>query len=142
MSQASDYLEVELRKHLFRTGSFTKPTVLAIGLASAAVTDAMTGATVTELADANGYARQTLNPLDANWSAPDSTGGVTKNQAAITFGPATGSDWTTATHFFIADSATWGAGNILCYGTLTASKTVAVGDYGQFNVDDLVVTIA
>lgn len=30
MAAMSDYLEVELRKHIFRTGSFTKPTVLAV----------------------------------------------------------------------------------------------------------------
>lgn len=142
MSQMSDYLEVEVRKHIFRTGSFTKPTVLAIALCTAAPTDASTGATIVEMPDANGYARQTLNPLDANWSAPDATGGLTRNQAAITFGPVTGSDWAAATHVAILDSATWGAGNMLLYGTLTLPKTGTVGDTIVFSIDTLAITFA
>ena len=44
MANASDYLEVELRKHIFRTGSFTKPTVLAVGLFTVTPSDAGGGA--------------------------------------------------------------------------------------------------
>lgn len=141
MSALSDYAEVEVRKHFFRTGSFTKPTVLAVGLATAATTDANTGATVTEVANSNAYARVTDNPLDANWSAPDSTGGLTDNVAAIVFPTATGS-WGTCSHTFIADSATWGAGNILLHGALTASKAVGTNDIIQFAAGALDVTFA
>lgn len=142
MSAMSDYLEVEIRKHIFRTGSFTKPTVLAVALCTASPTDAGTGASMNELPNANGYARQTLNPLDANWSALSSTGGATANQAAITFGPCTSSDWAAVTHVAICDSATHGAGNMLLWGALAASKTVQVGDTVSFDVDDLVITFA
>ncbi len=141
MSAASDYLEVELRKHIFRTGSFTKPTVLAICLCTAAPTDASTGASITEPPDANGYDRQTLNPLDANWTAASATDGLTDNASAITFGPCVTADWATITHFAICDSATYGAGNMLLYGTIT-NKTIAVGDSYSIPVGDLNVTIA
>lgn len=137
----SDYLEGEIIKHIFRTGSFTKPTVLAIALCSAAPTDASTGATITELANANGYSRQSLNPLDANWTAPGA-GGLTDNASLITFGPATGSDWAQATHIAICDSATWGAGNMLLYGTLAVAKTVQVGDRLEFAIGAIDVTFA
>lgn len=141
MSQMSDYLEGQIRAHIFRTASFAKPTVLAIALCTAAPTDASTGATIAEVANANGYARQTLNPLDANWTAASSTDGLTDNASAITFPVATGS-WGTVTHVAICDSATWGAGNLLVYGTLDASKVVGSGDTFKFNIGDLNITFA
>src|SRR3990170_4352358 len=139
MSQMSDYLEVEIRKHIFRTGSFTKPTVLAIALCTAAPTDALTGATITEVANSYAYARQALNPLDANWTAPDSTGGVTANASLITFPAASGGNWGTITHIAICDSAAWGAGNMLFYGALTASKTITDGEQFKINAGSLTV---
>jgi len=142
MSAASDYLEGEIRKHIFRTGSFTKPTVLAIALCTAAPTDASTGATIAEVANANGYARQTLNPLDANWTAASSTDGLTDNASAITFPVCTGSPWGTVTHFAILDSATHGAGNVLIHGALAVSKVVGVGDTFSFPIGTLDVTVA
>lgn len=123
----SDYLEGQLRAHVFRTSSFTKPTVLAIALCTSATADANTGATVPELPNATGYARQTLNPLDANWTAVSSTDGLTDNVTALTF-TASGGDWGTISHIAIIDSATHGAGNVLFHGALSASKTIADGD--------------
>lgn len=141
MSAMSDYLEGQIRAHIFRTASFTKPTVLAIALCTAAPNDASTGATITEVANAGAYARQTLNPLDANWTAPDTTGGLTDNASAITFPVAT-ANWGTITHFVIVDSATHGAGNVLFHGALTASKVVNNGDQIKFNIGDLDITFS
>ena len=140
MSAKSDYLEGEILKHIFRTGSFTKPTVLAICLCTSAPTDASTGATIPEVTDAGSYARQTLNPLDANWTAPG-VGGLTDNASAITFPTATGA-WGTISHVAICDSATHGAGNMLYWGALAASKVVASGDVFKFNIGDLDITEA
>jgi hypothetical protein len=142
MASMSDYLEVELRKHIFRTGSFTKPTVLAVALCTAAPSDSSTGSTITEPNSGHGYARQTLNPGDGNWSAPNSTGGVTANQAALTFGPVTTSDWPQITHVAICDSATYGAGNLLFHGALSVAKTAQVGDTVTFDIDALTITFA
>ena len=140
MSAMSDYLESEVIKHIFRTGSFTKPTVLAVALCTAATTDAQTGATITEVANTGAYARTSLNPLDANWTAPGA-GGLTDNAAEITFPTAT-ANWGTVTHIAICDSATWGAGNVLLHGALTSSKTVNSGDTFKFTVGSLDVTFA
>lgn len=137
----SDFLEVELRKHIFRTGSYTKPTVLRVALATGATTDAQTGATITEVTNANAYARTGPDPLDANWTGASSTDGLTDNAAAITFPTATGS-WGTVTHAAIVDSATHGAGNSLLHGALTASKTVGNGDVISFAIGALDVTFA
>mgnify|MGYP003395698515 CR=1 FL=1 len=101
MSKMSDYLEVSLRTHIFRTGSFTKPTVLAISLHTADPTDAGTGTEVT----GGSYARVSRNPLDANWSAASATDGLTDNVADLVF-PAPTANWGIVTHFGIWDAAT------------------------------------
>lgn len=142
MSQMSDYLEGQIRAHLFRTATFAKPTVIAIALCTSAPTDASTGATIPELPNSNGYSRQTLNPSDSNWTAASATDGLTDNASAITFGPVTGSDWAQVTHVAILDSATHGAGNLLLYGTLTTPRTCQVGDSFQFAIGALDVTFA
>src|SRR3972149_2962302 len=47
-SEMSNYLEDQFVAHIFRTGSFTKPTVLGVGLWGVTLTDASTGATAGE----------------------------------------------------------------------------------------------
>lgn len=141
MAAMSNYLEDELIKHIFRTGSMTKPTVLAIALCTAATTDAQTGATITEVADANNYSRTSLNPLDANWAATNGSNGLTSNLSAIVFPQASGV-WGTITHIAVCDSATWGAGNVLFHGELAVSKTVNNGETFSFQIGDLTIALA
>lgn len=141
MSALADYAEVQIRGHMFRTLTFSKPSTIGICLCTSATADANTGATIPEVANSNAYARQGLAPADANWSAPDSTGGVTANVAAITFPTATGS-WGTVTHVALTDSTTYGSGNALLHGALTASKAVALNDVFQFAAGNLQVTFA
>lgn len=121
MSAMSDYLEVELRKHIFRTGSFTKPTVLAVGLFTAAPSDSGGGTEVS----GGSYARVQRDPLDANWTGASSTDGLTDNAAALTF-PAPTANWGQVTHFGIFDATS--AGNLLFWGALTTPKTINNGD--------------
>lgn len=136
MSQMSDYLEAELRKHIFRTGSFTKPSALYVALFTAAPSDAGGGTEVS----GGSYARAQLNPADANWSAPDATGGLTDNLAAITF-PAPTANWGQATHFAIFDAST--AGNMLIWGALATPKTINNGDPApSFPIGALDITFA
>lgn len=122
MAGASDYLEVQLRKHLLRTGSFTKPTALYLALWVGDPTD--TGSAGAEVSGGS-YARINLAPLDANWSAPDSTGGTSQNQSDITF-PSPTANWGTVTHFAIWDAVT--SGNMLFSGTLGVSRVINSGD--------------
>jgi hypothetical protein len=139
MAAMSDYLAGQIIAHIFRTASFTKPTTLAIALCSSAPVDTDTGALAgKEIANAGSYARQTLNPLDANWAAPSGSpsNDTTSNTPAITFPTAT-ADWGTITYVAICDSATYGGGNLLFYGPLTVSKTVSNGDTFQFAVGQL-----
>src|SRR3989304_3797378 len=121
MAAMSDYLEVELRKHIFRTGSFTKPTVLAVALYTGAPSDSGGGTEVS----GGSYARVQRDPLDANWTAPDTTGGLTDNAAALTF-PAPSANWGVVTHMAILDGTC--AGTFMVYGALTTPKTINSGD--------------
>lgn len=121
MSAMSDYLEVEIRKHVFRTGSFTKPTVLAVALFTAAPSDSGGGTEVS----GGSYARVQRDPLDANWTGASSTDGLTDNAAALTF-PTPTANWGTITHFGIFDATS--GGNLLFWGALTTPKTVNNGD--------------
>lgn len=121
MSAMTDFLEVELRKHVFRTGSYTKPTVLAVALYTAAPGETGGGTEVT----GGSYARVQRDPLDANWTGASGTDGLTDNAADLTF-PTPSANWGTVTHFAILDATT--AGNMLIYGALAASKTINNGD--------------
>lgn len=136
MSAMSDYLEDNLRKHIFRTGSYTKPTVLAVALYTAAPGEAGGGTEVS----GGSYARVQRDPLDANWTAPDTTGGLTDNVAALTF-PAPTANWGSITHMAILDATS--GGNFLIYGALTTAKTVNNGDPAPaFAIGALDVTFA
>lgn len=143
MSQMSDYLENQIIDHIFRTTAFTKPTVLAVALLTAAPTDAGGGTEVS----GNAYARVSLNPLDANWNGTQGnttgvssgTGGVTSNASVITF-PTPTASWGTVTHFGLYDATT--AGNLILWGTLTVSKVINNGDAVTFPAGSLQFTFA
>jgi hypothetical protein len=142
MASMSDYLETNLINHIFRTGSFAKPSTIAIALCTAAPTDASTGATITEVANTGGYARVNVGaPADANWAATSGGNGTTSNMAAITFPTAT-ADWNApVTHVAVVDSATYGAGNVLFWGALASPKTVTNGDTFQFAISQIQIQI-
>ena len=148
MAAMSDFLENKLIDWFFRaqaigiTGATaaagTGPANLYIGLLTAAPDDTKTGASVTEVANAGNYARVgVVSSMTASgWAGTQSagstaassgTGGTTSNNGAITFG-APSANWGVVSHFGIFDSGTWGAGNLLFWGALTASKTVNNGD--------------
>lgn len=139
MAAMSDYLEGEIRKHYARSGSWTKPSVLAVALITAATSDADTGASANEVPNSNAYARTALNPSDANWTAASATDGLTDNASDITFPTATGS-WGTITHIRMVDSTTHGAGNCTMHGALAASKAVGTGDIFKFVAGALDIT--
>jgi hypothetical protein len=121
MANMSDYLEGQLRAHIFRTASFTKPTALWVSLFTVTPADAGGGTEVT----GGSYGRVNVPPLDANWSAPDATGGLTDNVAAITF-PTPTANWGVVVAFGIHDAST--AGNLLVWGPITPNKTINNGD--------------
>jgi hypothetical protein len=139
MTQASDYLEVELRKHIFRTGSFVKPTTIYVGLYTVTPSDAGGGTEVT----GGSYARAvsgTSAPLDANWTAASAVDGITTNAVDVTF-PAPTANWGNVVAFGIFDALT--AGNLLVWGPLTTPKTINASDPApKFLAGQLSITFA
>jgi hypothetical protein len=139
MSAMSNYLEQQLLTHLFRTGTFTKPTTLYFALASGTLDETMDGTLGgLEMANAGSYARASLAPSDANFSAVSEVAGSgeTQNSASITFPQAT-ADWGTATDVAVMDSGVYGAGHILLLGKLQTSKLIGVNDQFSFSAGNL-----
>lgn len=117
--------------HVFGSGTFSKPSTLAIALCSGVPVDANTGANLPEIANAGGYARQTLNPSSDSWLDPVGTNGTCYNHTEILF-PTASADWGWVSGVAILDSATYGAGNLLIWGALTTPKLIGNGDAFRF----------
>lgn len=132
MAGASDYLENALLDHITGKTSYTKPTAY-VALCTAAPTDASTGSTLTE-ANYTGYARK--QTAGSDWDA--ASGGAVANAAAITFDACTGGS-STVTHFALVDASS--AGNVLCWGALSASLAVSAGITPEFAIGALDLTL-
>lgn len=144
MSALTDYLENKLIDHIFRTSSFTKPTVLAVALYTAAPGETGGGTEVS----GGSYTRVDLPPLNTNWTATQGgttgdssgTGGATDNAVEITF-PAPTANWGTVSHTALHDATS--GGNMLMYGGLGTAKTVNNGDPApKFPVGSLDIVFA
>lgn len=128
MSQMSNYLENKLVDHSLGTTTFTKPTSVYVALYTASPTDADSGTEVSGF----GYARQV-----ATWSA--GSGGASSNAGQLTF-TASGGAFGTITHIGIRDAST--SGNLLYWGSLTASRTISDGESLVFDIGSIIVTLA
>lgn len=136
MGSFTDYLENALLDHVFGTGegktlAYTQPTKY-IALCTVAVTDTADGSSITE-PSAGAYERKRMHTWDA------ASAGATENTNDVLYNQATAS-WGTILDFAICDAKT--AGNVLAYGSLTISKSVASGDTPKFATGDLDVTLA
>jgi hypothetical protein len=81
------------------------------------------------------YARVSVTNNTTNW--PNASSGSKSNGTAITFPTAT-ANWGTVTAFGIFDASS--AGNLLYWGTLSASKTVDNGDTASFASSAITIT--
>lgn len=131
----SDYLETALLDQIVGKTDYTMPTAY-IALCTADPTDAGTGASMNEVANANNYAR--VSTAGGDWNAAAS--GSIDNANEIAFPQASGS-WGTVTHFAILDSTTHGAGNMLAHGALDSSKAIGNGDTPKFAASALTITL-
>lgn len=136
MSAKTNYLEDNIINHILRNTTFTSPAQTWVALFTT-ITDGE-ASSVTEVSG-NAYARirvykdQTAADAVSNttpyWSAPSN--GVVNNARDILFAVATPSGWGTVVGFGVYDAST--TGNLLYYGTLSASKTVAADDQVKFS---------
>ena len=125
--------------------SYTNPTTIAIGLST--TSPGAAGSLTGEPTTSNGYNRVTITKDNATkWSAAAS-GAKTNGNGAITFPVSTGA-WSTGAsalaYWFISDSATPGAGNVLLYGPCSpASDAVnATGITVSIPVSSLTINMA
>jgi len=120
MGSLSNYVEDELLDHVLKTGDWTQPAALYVGLSTADPTDS--GAGIAEPVG-NAYARVS----HAAWDGAASR--ATENTGTISFPEASGA-WGIINHFFISDAST--AGNMIAHGALSAAKTIGAGDNASF----------
>lgn len=120
MGSLSNYGEIALLKHFTKETAYSPAATLYLALATADPGETATGASMSEVANSGSYAR-----IAIAFGAAASRR-ITQN-ATSTFAAASGS-WGTITHWAIVNSATYGAGNVLAYGALGASKSVISGN--------------
>lgn len=124
----SNYLEDKLIDHFLGSTSYTSPSDVYVALYTVAPGETGGG---TEVSDSGGsaYGRQI-----ATFNA--SSGGSTSNDSDIDF---TNMPTCTVVAIGIHDALT--SGNLLVYGTLTANKSVDLGDTLRIASGDLTISI-
>jgi hypothetical protein len=136
MSAMSNYLESGILNHLFRTGTFSKPSTIAVALTSN-IPDDTQG--YSEVANAGSYARVDVGaPDNGDWDFVDqvSDSGHIQNTAAITFPTAT-ANWGMVSGVVVFDNATYGAGNVLFRGALPSPRDIRTNDQYSFAIGGL-----
>jgi len=149
MTALSDYMESGLLHHIFRGGSFPKPSNVAIALCSGVPVDSDTGVTIPELptginGTGTGYSRYDLGDPstlgDAFWSYDindhNAGSGLIKNDSTFIFGTSL-LDWGWVSGIAIVDSGEYGSGNLLMYAELGNPRVVYLGDAPKFDASQL-----
>ena len=122
----SNYLETKVLEHVFGATAYTAPGTLYVGLYTVAPGEGGGGTEVS----GGSYARQS-----ATFSV---SGDTASNSTAVEWPTATGT-WGTVVAVGGFDAAT--SGNLLAYGNLTNSKTIASGDVFRVPTGELDITL-
>jgi len=109
-------LRDDLLDHTLNADTYTPASTIYLCLCTADPTDAATGASMNECANSNAYQRTAITFGAA------SSRQVTQN-AQVVFPRATGS-WGTVSHWAIADTQTYGSGDVLAFGAFTSSESI------------------
>lgn len=134
MGSLSDYAEIALLDHVFNS-AYTPVATIHLALCTADPTDAGTGATMNECANANGYARTAIT-----FDAPASR--AVQQAAIVTFPQASGGGWGTVTHWAVMDGTVEGADDVLAHGAFTVSKTINDGNTPSVAASEIDVTFS
>lgn len=119
MGSLSDYSENALLGHIFGS-SYSPSATVYLALCTADPTDAGTGASMNECANANNYAREAITFGSASSRRSTQSGNIEFNTAS--------GSWGTVTHWSIVTSGTHGAGNMLAHGAFASSFAVTTGN--------------
>jgi hypothetical protein len=120
MGSLSNFAEQACINHLSTNQAYSPAANLYLALATGDPGETATGASMSEAANANGYARTAIT-----FGAAASRR-ITQN-ADVVFPQASGS-WGTISHWAIVDSGTHGAGNVLAYGAFGTPFTLVSGN--------------
>lgn len=131
MGSLTNYAENLLLNHIFNA-SQSAPSNIYLALCTASPGEAATGASMNEVADANGYAR-TLIAFDAAASRQ-------VNGQLVTFPAVTGAGYSN-THWALVDSVTHGAGNVLAYGGMSQTYNWVSGNTPRVAAGQVYVNI-
>lgn len=131
MAGKSDYLENKILNYIFNGGTFAAPGTVYIALFTSAPSDTGGGTEVS----GGSYARKAITCNTTNF--PTTTTGLIENDVVQNFAQAS-AGWGTITHFGIFDALS--AGNLLYWGAISPSKTVASGDTLSIAQNQLQVT--
>ena len=135
MGSITSFLANELLDHSLNKATFNPATTLYLILATADPTDAATGASCNEVPNSGSYQRTAIGFAAASGRVIDQSGDVT-------FPQATGA-WGDVTHWAIADSQTYGAGNVYAHGAFNETKSIVSGNTPSVDAgsNDVNVTI-
>jgi len=95
-----------------------------------------TGANCQEVANTYGYARAVATGY---WSG--ASNGQISNTSAIVFPLATG-NWGVVSYFVVCNSGSYGAGNVIVYGSLSAARSITKYSRPQFSPGQLRITLS
>ena len=123
----SNYLANEILDDVFSGNAYSPPGTFYLALYTSAPSAAGGG---TEISG-NGYTRKTV--------AFTTTAQQSTNSGAVEFPTATGS-WGTIVAVGVFDAST--SGNLLCYASLSSSKTITTGDVLRVPAGDLDINLA
>lgn len=138
--EISDYLANKLLDLAFNNTAYSSPSTY-LALTTATISDSLTGATITEVANSGAYARKQVNANGGSSPTWDlAASGLVDNTHAISFTTATGS-WGTVVAVAVVDSGTHGAGNLLFYDNGISDQAVAADDTVNFPVGDFDITM-
>ena len=119
MGSLSNFAESALMNHIFGT-EYSHVATVYLALATGDPGEAGTGASMSEVANANNYTRKAITFSAAGSRKISQTGAVAFNQAS--------GAWGVVTHWAIVDSGTYGAGNVLAYGAFASSFSPVSGN--------------
>lgn len=131
MGSLTDYMENSLLNHIFENSEYFPVSNLYVALFTADPTDV---GLLTNEVSGNGYAR-----TEIFFSAAGSRA-ILQN-GDVTFPQCSGGDWSTITHWGIADSSIGGAGNLLAYGSFTSPIVTYEGNVINIPTANIQVSI-
>lgn len=134
MGSLTNFAETELLDHVYNA-AYSAAANIYLCLCTADPTDAATGASMSEVANSNGYQRTAIT-----FGAAASR--VIAQNADVDFPAASGGGWGTVTHWAICDNQTHGSGNVLAHGAFGTSKTINEGNTPTVASGEIDVTIS